>query len=472
MDKIKNFYFEAKAKKIIKFLRMSDPKILVRLGEKSLIPSFRRAIKMPAYAGLLKAKEVDYKHIKNIESFKKNVPVFTKEDFFADFDVSNLCIGGNLDSMRIAMSSSGMSGLFSYGINTAENQEAIAHAIDIALDYAFEVSKKKTLLINCLPVGMRIFTRIPIAEASVRSDMALAIIKKFSSHFQQTILIGDPHFLKKLIEEGLSDGIDFKNIQINLILSQDWFSESFRSYLSCLVGIDINDAQTGLIGSTMGIIELGLNLFHETVETVRLRHKAQRDPALMKKLFGKELKICPIIFQYYPNSIFLETTNSHEVVFSMLNKNHTIPLIRYNSKDIGFILSYNNLKRILIEEQLSEELIPDLKLPLIALSGRQGRCLTIGEKTVTPEEIKQGLYDNFKAANSTTGYFRLSKESNNAGKIEVQLKKGVKKSPSIKQNLSTALLEYSAIDLRVVIYNYHEFPYAMELDYERKFYPV
>jgi len=51
------------------------------------------------------------------------------------------------------------------------------------------------------PHGVKIPTSLPVADTSVRPDMALAIYKKFSDKFDQTIFVSDPHFLKKLVEE-------------------------------------------------------------------------------------------------------------------------------------------------------------------------------------------------------------------------------------------------------------------------------
>jgi len=54
-----------------------------------------------------------------------------------------------------------------------------------------------------------------------------------------------------------------------------------------LLGIEDPDNPTiQFVASSMGAGELGLNLFHEVPETIRIIRRAYRDPALRKALFG------------------------------------------------------------------------------------------------------------------------------------------------------------------------------------------
>jgi phenylacetate-CoA ligase len=371
--------------------------------------------------------------------------------------------------MKLAMSSSGFSGVFSFGINTPKNYRDTAKSIDTALDYVFDISHKKTFLVNCIPMGVKVTTSLKIAETSVRPDMALALIKKFSPKFDQTLIVSDPHFLKKIVEDGTQEGIDWKKRSVSLVSGEDWFSESFRSYLAGLLGLDLDKPHGRLIGATMGIAELDLNLFHESFCSIQIRRAAQQNEQLRTALFGPGTKICPILFHYYPHRMFLEAlpegSADKELVFSMLSPNMLIPLMRYNSKDRGDIISYNKIKEIL-NRAGRKDLIPELKLPLVWVGGRKNRFMEIRGKKITPEEIKQGLYEDFQAASETTGYFRLNKEKQT---LEIQLKRDVAINGDLINRFKKALLKYSDVDIPIEIYRYAEFPYAMELDYEKKF---
>ncbi len=469
MRRLKKIYTDWKRKKIIKLLTNSRPDNIKAYGEKRLIPAFKRAAtRMPAYTKLLSNNGINYKDINTIEDFQKNVPIFTKKDFFVDTPMDELCVDKNIQSLKLAVTSSGFSGVFSFGMSTEKDQKQIVFSIDTILDYIFKVSEKKTFMINCVPMGVKVPTSLPMAETSVRSDMALAILKKFNPYFEQFLILGDPHFLKKIIEDGIEQGVDWKSMPVSLIAGQDWFSENFRLYLADLLGIDFNCPDSSFFGANMGIAELDLSLFHESIFTVRLRQELQTNARLREKLLGKDTKIAPIIFHYYPHKVFLETTQNNELIFTMINPDNFVPLIRYNSQDQGATHSYDKVKNILIEENC-QHLIPELKLPLVSIAGRTGRSITVHGKNVTPEEIKEGLYSDFQVAFLTTGYFKLSPKDNNEGKIEIQLKKGVNQTEELKKIFTKALLKYVDTDLETQFYDYQDFPYAMELDYERKF---
>jgi hypothetical protein len=83
-------------------------------------------------------------------------------------------------------------------------------------------------------MGVRVPTSLPVAATSVRWDMALAIIRKFAPAFDQVIMLSDPHFPKKISEEGTG-----------------W-----------------ERMDRGLIGGTMGVVELDINLFHELRDSI------------------------------------------------------------------------------------------------------------------------------------------------------------------------------------------------------------
>lgn len=469
MFNLQAFLEKRKRVKIIKFLCQADPEKIEKAGEKLLISAFRRAAtRVPAYRKILEERKVNYKEVKDIENFQKLVPIIDKETIVPKFEIEELCLDGNLNRIKSAMTSSGFSRVHSYGIMTEKNNRLTAQSIDTALDYTFDISNKKTLLVSCIPMGVRVHTSLRIAETSVRSDMALAIIKKISSKFEQTLIASDPHFLKKLVEEGNEQGINWKKLNISLISGEDWFSESFRSYLANLIELDLENPQGRLIGTTFGIAELDLNLLHESWHTIMIRRKAQQDEKFRREIFGLNTKICPLLLHYYPHRSFIEAlpedSEEKELVFSMLSPDNIMPLMRYNTKDRGFVITHKKLEETLRKNNYPE-LVPDLKLPVAAVFGRKDRFLEVNGKRIYPEEIKQGLYKDFEVASKTTGYFKLNKEP----KLEIQLKKGIIITSELNSKFRQAALKYSDIDLPVILYHYQDFPYGMELDYERKF---
>lgn len=459
-------------RKTLKILTTTDSEKIVAYGEKQLLKAFQRAAqRVPAYKDILKKAGCSPEKVTSIAAFKSMVPLLTKEDVFPKYSIQDICLDGSIDRIRSGMSSSGFSGVYSFGINTEENHRNAVKAIDTALDYIFDISKKKTLFINSLPMGVRVPTSLPVADTSIRWDMALAIFRKFSPCFEQIIILSDPHFLKKILEDGAEQGIDWRRENVHLITGEDWIPETFRSYLGSILGTDWEKMDRGLIGGTMGVAELDLNLFHESRDSIRIQRAALIDSRLRYALYGHGCDVQPTLFHYYPHRTFLEVVESGdgspELVVSMLSDALLIPLIRYNVKDVARIYPYNQIKTILNDCGYGQ-LCPKLKLPMLSVGGRKNRALSIDNVSIAPEAVKQGIYADFAVAATTTGYFRLSNDYD-ALLIEVQLRKGITPSPEHEAGYRNAISAYVKAPFQLKIYTYQSFPYSMDLDYERKF---
>jgi phenylacetate-CoA ligase len=468
---LKNRYRKLERRKAIQILTTIDPEKLRQHGEKAAVKAFQRtARRVPAYKKLLRERGVDPGKVVDIRSFQELVPILSKEDVFPNTDIQDLCLDGRLDRMKNPLASSGFSGVFSFGINTADNLVSAEKAIDTALDYMFNISERKTFFINCVPMGIKVPTSLPIADTSVRSDIVLALFHKLKRKFDQTIFLSDPHFLKKVLEDGLDSGINWKEENAQFISGEDWFSESFRSYVSDILGTDWESSPTrGLFVSTMGITELELNLFHETLQTVRIRRAAERDPKLRDALFGTGFDVIPLLFHYYPHRIFVETVGDAdkpgELVFTILSAANLTPLIRYNSKDEGLIIPLAKVNKVLSETGYPH-LCPDLQLPLVALGGRKGKCVATAKASLSPEKARSLLYGNFELARRVTGNFLLSRKDDII-MVEIQLKEGEKNSEHALR--AFAELFHSVPGAEVRLFAYHEFRHGMRLDYESKF---
>jgi hypothetical protein len=139
-----------------------------------------------------------------------------------------------------------------------------------------------------------------------------------------------------------------------------------------------------------------------------------------------------------------------------------MPVFRYNSKDIGKIINL---------EKLDKTIKPELDLPIIALYGRKKSFEKKNNTSIA--DIKQALYKNNEITEKITGYFKLK---NNYKKLELQLKPNIniskEKINKIKQIIQEEIYKLTNQKIDINIYPYHNFPYAMSLDYERKFNPL
>ena len=415
---------------------------------------------MPAYKRLLKEKGVSPCSIKDIATFKRFAPIINK-DIFSKYDIADLCLGGKLDKMKTAFLSSGFSNNFSYSVLNNNELGGAGFMCDTMLDHSFDISKKRTFWISALGMGVKVYTNIiPLAETSVRPDMVLALVKKFSKYFEQLIIIGNVFFIKEVIEDGIDRGINWKDKRVNFIIGEDWFPENYRTYLLHLIG------ENNIVMANFGISELGPSLFSESPCTIRIRQLAEKNPAFRSDLFGKGTDICPELLHHHSFQTFLEEIDG-EFAFTTLNPKATIPLIRYNSEDEGKIYPYDQLRKILTKNNY-QNYAPRLKLPVVSLMGRKDKFIELNNVFFTPEQVKTGIYNDFESAAATTGYFRMSKPENRL-RIEIQLKEKREATRGLENIFYQNIAKYIKSDFELLLYPYIEFPYGIGLIYEKKF---
>ncbi|MCB1777708.1 MAG: hypothetical protein KDI50_09755 [Candidatus Competibacteraceae bacterium] len=457
---------------LIRLLRETPPELIRAMGEQQTLEAVKWiAGSVPFYGRLLAEQGIQPEEIDSIAAFRSRLPILDKHNTFARHTIQELSAGGHLDNIRTVLTSSGHSGVFSFGVNTRENLLRSARSIDTGLQYLFGVDDHPTLLINCLPMGVKVNTNATfLAETSVRDDMVFALVNKFGPEFEEIIIIGEGSFIKKIIEDGQEQhGIDWPQLRVHIITGEEGIAENYRTYLGGLLGVTDFDAPNGkIIGSSMGVAELDLNLFHETRETIRIRRLAHRDADLRKALFGEDHGFCPMFFVYYPHRCYVETLDGEigELVISMLSPEMKIPLLRYRAGDIGKVFEYREVVATLAAQGV--DLQPDLKLPFVGVYGR-GKMLPTSDGPIYPEAVKEALYAHADIAATITGNFRLRMEQGSAV-LDIQLREGRRSAPRAVERFLAALADYSRVMPQQVAFgDYLSFPYNMSVDWERKF---
>ncbi|MBB5017595.1 phenylacetate-CoA ligase [Chitinivorax tropicus] len=454
-------------------LCQTAPAELLKQSEMDAITAFNRALQtVPAYVKQLQQHGQPTTPIESIGQFVARAPLLNKHNTFGQYAIHDLCVDGNLEGVRSLLTSSGHSGVFSFGVNTATNLENSSKSIDAGLQYLFNIDELSTLVINALPMGVKVHTRATVlAETSVRDDMVFALVQRFAGEFDQIVMIGEGSFIKRIIEDGQErHGIDWSKLRVHLVTGEEGIAENYRTYIGQLMGIEQLDQPGGrLIMSSMGVAELDLNIFHETPHTITMRRLAHQDPSLRKALFGVDTPFCPMFFMYYPHRCYVETrdagTSWPEVVISMLSPEMKLPLLRYCSGDYGNIFQHETVLSVL--QQHGHTITPDLKLPFITVYGR-GKALPTTTGPLYPEAVKEAIYADSTIAAALTGNFRLS-APNTSGRLDLQLRHGKQLSSKQLDNLHGHLLTYARAKPDIVTHPYATFPYCMEIDFERKF---
>lgn len=398
------------------------------------------------------------------------LPILEKRDTFQRFPIQQLCVDGQLGRLGTVLTSSGHSGIFAFGLTDAEAMPATVAWVDDLLDLLFHVKSQPTLLINCLPMGVKVHTQAcTLAETSVRADMAVGLVKAFGSHFSQIILVGEAAFVKHLLELGKSAGVAWETLTVHVIVGEEPLAENARAYLEHLLSGPGRMPSRGMVVSSMGVAELGLNLFSEVPPAgllPHLRRTLHKNPALRSAVLGSSRSWVPSLFVYDPRRIFVEFC-SGRLVITTLDPRLRVPLIRYATGDRGSFLEFPPaVQPGLAEAGLSSETLA--QLPIVAIEGRGDHALAGGKTPVYPEAVKEGIYYDFDLAALTTANFRLI-SGPDAVQIRIQLSPGQASISELNRRFQDAIASYVDAPITVSCENYQSFGSGMALDYERKF---
>lgn len=458
-------------------LARSSPANLLKLGEKKLLRCFRRAATLsPAYRILLGEAGVDARRIDSLSAFKTHCPLLDKANTFGRFKISQL-LASDIKHSELAsvLTSSGHGGNgYALGLSTRLQLASTPGQIDLGLDMAFNVDRYRTLLINCLPMGVTFQSNaVCVANVSVREDMACAIVEQSGDLFDQIILCGDPLFLKRLCDYSEARSLDWSRYRMNAIIGEETFTESFREYLAAVLGIDLANPRSGLIGSSMGVGELGLNLFNETRETIAVRRACNRSPEFMADLCGGEVlpAVLPTFLSFNPLRTFVEViapdaNGVGDLVITVMDSKTPIPLIRYRTGDRAALIDHARLVKCMAAHGVQSA---KLALPIIALQGRAKDRLPGAWHL---DIFKQAIYQQAEVARCLSGAFRVSRFGDGL-LFEVQLGRDVVADCASVAAALHARLEISGagreVPLSVACFEYAKFPHGQTIDYERKF---
>lgn len=459
-------------------LARSKPDELIAQGEKRLLAVFRRAATQSvAYRTVLAEAGINISDIQTAQDVLARCPELNKANTFHRFSAGQLlCNDIPATELASVLTSSGQGGNgFALGLTSRRQARSAAWLIDLGLELAFDIDKHRSLLVNCLPMGVTFASEaVCVANVSVREDMACAVIQQAGALFGQIILCGDPLFLKRLCDHSQDIGLDWRRHRVHVIIGEETFPETFRDYLAQVLGIQPDDPASGLIGSSMGMGELGLNLFNETRETVALRRACIRRPALLKQLTGVDLAVSPaptfLVFNPLRTLVEISSPDAHatgDLLLTMLDRQAPIPLIRYATGDRMQRILPEALARALADGGLSLALPT---LPVVALHGRAKDLLPGGGHT---DLFKAALYQHPALAREMSGAHRIV-QTEGGIRWEVQAGKGRPLTQEQAQDMVETLHDTLAPQLpgqalEVTVHAYDAFSHGKTIDYERKF---
>jgi phenylacetate-CoA ligase len=434
-----------------------------------LLRAFRRAAEaVPAYRELCREQGVRAERIVDVESFSRHCPLLARSNTFDRFPIDRLCHGGDPGDLAQVLTSSGHGGggNFSFGLTSRKQAALNEHFIDLAMDEAFRVKTRKTLTVNCLPMGVVFSSQcMTVANTSVREDMAVALVRAFGGYYDQIILVCDPLFMNRLAGHAAEKSLDWARYRVNAVIGEEIFGERYRSYLEGRLGL----GEGQWIMASLGVAELGLNLCFETPATIALRRAASADPGFARDLFGIDPSrmVLPMLYSFHPQRIFVESVAPDadgygQMTVSMLDTGLTVPLLRYQTGDAIRLPRPGE-----VAEAARRHGIPlpaGLPHALLALKGREKESLPNRSHVGV---YKDALYADGEAAAHLTGAFRLVFSGDRCD-LHVQLNGPAMPDAPLGQAIRRAIPAPVRPE-KLVLWPYGEFPFGMGLDYERKF---
>jgi len=416
---------------------------------------FEYAVKnVPAYKKFLREYGVKPEKIIKTKNFE-GIPVTNKENYLRSSNPFDLVPNGKFPPMVSA--SSGSSGKQYYWPRGDEQETLGGEMHRIIIEDIFKLHKKCTLAIICFSMGNWIagtFTLASLREVArknknlelttitpgIDKDDAIMTLRDFAPFFESVILIGYPPFLMDVILGAKESGINLKKLDLHFILAGENFSEKWRSMLLKIAG---NGGGLNRSVSIYGTADAG-SLGHENPFTVMLRKLAGDHKEFKKELFG-EISFIPTVVAYYPNQIFFELING-ELVFTVKSG---IPLVRYNIKDRGLLLSNKYVFSVLKRHKLERHLPKDLKKwrnPLIVLKGRNDVSVTFYALNIYPENLKAGLEDDSALSLVTGKYVARTEHSKDFREqkfhIDIELKPYIAPAKKIEKIVSDAVFKH------------------------------
>lgn len=409
--------------KLLRQVKTEPEEIWLQRGEAMALELFRMMAKrVPAYKDWLKKNKIDPLKIKTIADFSK-IPTIDKDNYLRQYPLTDLCWDGKLSQgWRVYSATSGSTGEPFYFPRGNFQDQQYAITAEMYLLNNFQIDKKTTLYVDGFAMGAWIgglFTYQAVKNVAERGRYNLSIITpginkqeiiksiiKLGPNYDQVILGGYPPFVKDVIDEGLSQGIKWQDYNLRIIFSAEAFSEKFRDYIAERIGLP---NIYSLTLNHYGTVDQG-TIAHETPVSVLIRRLAMTKPEIFESIFGQTVKV-PTLTQYLPEMFYFEIENGKDIVCSAFSG---IPLVRYDLKDNGGVLTFAEIKEKLasfgvnLEAEIKQAGITRtlMNLPFVFVYERADLSVCLSGANVYPEPIKR-LIVSPKFQKYLTGKFTM-----------------------------------------------------------------
>jgi len=431
--------------KLLQLFRIKKEEYFLKRGEKNALKLFgQMAQRVPGYRDFLKKNKIDYKKVKTIADFKK-IPTIDKDNYLRKYALRDLCWDGRLREKRwVFATTSGSTGEPFYFPRQDNQDSQYAVLAELFLRSNFQIEAKSTLFIVGFPMGAWIgglFTYTALKILAARGGYNLSIftpgivkaeilkaVKKLGPNFDQVIIGSYGPFLKDIVDDAESYGVNWKDYKLGFIFAAEGFSESFRDYILKKTGTGDSLRSTLNI---YGTVDLG-TMAHETPLSILVRRLALSQNKVYQNLFGDITKL-PTLTQYIPELFYFEAEGGNLVCSCYSG----IPLARYDLKDHGDVLTFDEVRDrtraggVDLGREISKVGIGDSvwNLPFVHVYERSDFSVSFFAFQIYPETIRRALSKS-ELEGKITGKFtmmvKFDKNSNQYLEINVELRPDIK----------------------------------------------
>ena len=407
--------------------------------EDKVLALFHRCVaEVPAYLQFLESRYVNPTEITSCSAFRE-LPLMRKADYMQVYPLPDRCLGGSLiGSDRVAVSS-GSTGQPTFW------PRSVAYELDVAVRFeqvfhdSFRAHERSTLAVVCFALGNWVggmFTTsccwhlarkgYPLMVATPGNNKAeiFRVVRELAPHFEQTVLLGYPPFVKDVIDAGAAEGIDWARFNPKLVFAGEVFSEEWRS----LIGERIGSTSPCFDSASLYGTADGGVLGNETPFSIAIRRWLANHPEAARTLFGESR--LPTLVQYDSVSRFFETHEGTLVV----SAENSVPLVRYHIADKGGLISFDEMWAFFQEQgvdslgELGLEGYQPRNLPFVYVFGRADFTVSYYGANIYPENVTVGL-EQPEIMSSVTGKFVLETQETEEGDkylhIAVELLPGI-----------------------------------------------
>lgn len=391
------------------------------------------SLRVPAYKDFLRKAKVNPDKIETFEDFKK-IPPTNKPDYISAYSLKDLSWDGTLCDARYISSSSGSTGIPFYWPRGNQQNETVGKIFKKLFEESFDTKIGSTLFVNLFALGTWIAglefyngvkyvadkgSSITIITPGIEKTVALDSIKRLAPLFDRIVLAGYPPFVKDVLDSGIAEGIDWNKHNTYLLTAGESFSELWREHV--LEKLGGSNGRHRVI-NLYGMAETGV-MGHETPVSISIRKNIAVLPELSALHIPESGGIA--LYNYDPLVRFLETAEDNSL---LLTSRAGLPLIRYNTRDQGGLLSKENVRELSKRLPQIQSVITSWPTPIVYLYGRKDLSLSFYALNVYVENIKY-CFETYPNIKKLSGLFIMriesSKNYDQEFHIVVELARGV-----------------------------------------------